>query len=62
MSSKGRLKSGEITGFSLLKRFIYDKVNDRYLMVACVGENSEANVEHLDKINRWQSGEDVPGL
>lgn len=54
--------TGEITGFSLLKRFIYDKVNDRYLMVACVGENSEANVEHLDKINRWQSGEDVPGL
>lgn len=33
--------TGKIVGFRLLKEFVYDPFQNRYLLVGCVGENSE---------------------
>lgn len=47
--------TGQIQGFKLLDHFIYDRFKDRYLLVGCVGENSEALLKSLD-IYRQQPG------
>ncbi|AHM58101.1 hypothetical protein EAL2_808p05980 (plasmid) [Peptoclostridium acidaminophilum DSM 3953] len=43
--------TGEIIGFRLLKNFIYDSANKRYLIVGCIGENSEENLKNVMKLN-----------
>lgn len=40
----------DILGFRLLPQFIYDSFERRYLMVGCVGENSEENLKKLEKM------------
>ncbi len=40
--------TGLIENFHLLNHFIYDRFNRRYLLVGCVGENAEANLQKLD--------------
>ncbi len=41
--------TGLIKGFRLLHHFIYDEFNDRYMMVGCVGENSDERLKQLDE-------------
>jgi len=41
-------RTGQIQGFKLLDHFIYDRFKNRYLLVGCVGENSEALLKSLD--------------
>lgn len=41
-------QTGMIENFHLLNHFIYDPFNRRYLLVGCVGKNSEANLKKLD--------------
>ena len=48
-------RTGQIQGFKLLDHFIYDRFKNRYLLVGCVGENSEALLKSLD-IYRQQPG------
>jgi hypothetical protein len=48
-------RTGQIQGFKLLDHFIYDRFKERYLLVGCVGENSEALLKSLD-IYRQQPG------
>ena len=40
--------TGKIENFHLLPRFIYDSFNRNYLLVGCVGNGSEANLQKLD--------------
>ena len=42
--------TGKIQGFRLLQHFVYDGFNKRYMVVGCVGEDSEAHLHQLDKI------------
>lgn len=42
--------TGDIVGFRLLKSFIYDRFKQRYLLVGCVGEDSEDNLQKLEHI------------
>lgn len=39
----------EIIGFRLLPQFVYDRFERRYLMVGCVGEDSEENLKKLER-------------
>ena len=39
----------KVQGFRLLKHFVFDPYTRRYLLVGCVGEDSE---EHLKQLNR----------
>jgi len=48
-------RTGQIQGFKLLDHFIYDRFKNRYLLVGCVGEKSEALLKSLD-IYRQQPG------
>ena len=47
--------TGQIQGFKLLDHFIHDRFKNRYLLVGCVGENSEVLLKSLD-IYRQQPG------
>ena len=40
--------TGLIKNFHLLNHFIYDRFTNRYLLVGCVGEEAEKNLEKLD--------------
>ncbi len=40
--------TGMIEDFHLLNHFIYDRFNRHYLLVGCVGKNSESNLKKLD--------------
>ena len=44
--------TGSIKGFKLLNHFIYDAIEKCYLMVGCVGEKSEENLQKLDGMIR----------
>ena len=44
--------TGQIENFRLMNHFIYDRFKKRYLLVGCVGENSEELLTKLD--NRRQ--------
>ena len=39
-------------GFHLVKRFLLDHFNKRYLLVGCVGEDS---LEMMDRLSRMQT-------
>jgi len=40
--------TGQIENFRLMHHFIYDRLKRRYLIVGCVGENSDKLLEQLD--------------
>ena len=42
--------SGHVVGFHLVKRFLLDHFNKRYLLVGCVGEDSLEIMERLSQI------------
>ena len=48
-------QTGMIKNFHLLNHFIYDRFNRRYLLVGCVGENAESNLQKLDSQQKKQS-------
>lgn len=43
--------AGDIKGFCLLHHFLYDRFHQRYLLVGCVGENSENYLKAIATIN-----------
>ncbi len=43
-------QTGQIHGFKLLHHFIYDPFDRCYLMVGCVGEKSDENLQKLDSM------------
>ena len=47
-------RTGQIENFHLLHHFIYERLANRYLLVGCVGENAEANLEKLDAQQKMQ--------
>ncbi len=49
--------TGQIENFRLMHHLLYDKFKRRYLLVGCVGENSEEILERLDN-QRQQPGWD----
>ena len=40
--------TGQVENFRLMHHFVYDRLKRRYLMVGCVGENSDKLLEQLD--------------
>ena len=40
--------TGQVENFHLMHHFMYDRFKRRYLLVGCVGENSEALLKALD--------------
>ena len=44
--------TGQIENFRLMHHLIYDKFKRRYLLVGCVGENSDQILERLDNQNQ----------
>ena len=48
-------RTGLVKNFHLLHHFIYDRFTKRYLLVGCVGENAEENLEKLDLLEEKQS-------
>ena len=47
--------TGMINNFHLLNHFIYDRFNHRYLLVGCVGQDAEKNLQFLDNQQKKQS-------
>ncbi len=47
--------TGEIENFHLLHHFIYDRLNQRYLLVGCVGKEAVENLKKLDTQQEKQS-------
>lgn len=47
--------TGMIENFHLLNHFIYDRFTNRYLLVGCVGDDAEKNLEKLDEQQTKQS-------
>ncbi|MBR5817655.1 MAG: alanine-tRNA synthetase second additional domain-containing protein [Clostridia bacterium] len=47
--------TGMIENFHLLNHFVYDRFANNYLLVGCVGEDAEKNLEKLDMQQRKQS-------
>ena len=43
--------TGRIIGFRLLDHFIYDHFHKTYMLVGCVGDDSEENIRKLEKIH-----------
>lgn len=48
-------RTGQIQNFHLLHHFIYDRFGHRYLLVGCVGEDAETNLQLLDEHQKKQS-------
>ena len=48
-------RTGQIENFHLLHHFIYNRFTGRYLLVGCVGEDAEKNLEKLDAQQKMQS-------
>lgn len=48
-------RTGQIENFHLLHHFIDDQFGRRYLLVGCVGENAEKNLQKLDDQQKKQS-------
>ena len=42
--------TGKVQGFRLLKHFVFDPYTRRYLLVGCVGEDSETYMQRLDRL------------
>lgn len=47
--------TGQIENFHLLHHFIYNRLTGKYLLVGCVGEEAEKNLEKLDAQQKMQS-------
>ena len=47
--------TGLIENFHLLHHFIYDRFNKKYLLVGCVGEDAQKNLQRLDDQQKKQS-------
>ena len=47
-------RTGQIENFHLLNHFIYDQLTKRYLLVGCVGEDAEKNLQKLDNLHQRQ--------
>ena len=47
--------TGQIKNFHLLHHFIYDRFSRRYLLVGCVGDGAEKNLQKLDDQQKKQS-------
>ena len=43
-------RTGQIENFHLLDHLVYDHLRNRYILVGCVGEGAEANLQKLDTI------------
>ena len=43
--------TGRIIGFRLLDHFIYDHFHKTYMLVGCVGDDSEENIRKLETIH-----------
>lgn len=41
----------QITGFKLLHHLVHDTINNRYLLIGCVGEDAAARLEELEQIS-----------
>lgn len=48
-------RTSQIENFHLLPHFIYNRFSGRYLLVGCVGQDAEKNLEKLDAQQRMQS-------
>ena len=48
-------RTGQIKNFHLLHHFIYNRFTGRYLLVGCVGDDAEKNLEKLDAQQKMQS-------
>ena len=48
-------RTGQIQNFHLLHHFIYDRFGRRYLLVCCVGDDAEENLQKLDAQQAKQS-------
>lgn len=48
-------RTGKIENFHLLNHFIYDRFSRSYLLVGCVGEEAEKNLQKLDAQQEKQS-------
>ena len=48
-------RTGQIENFHLLHHFIYHRLTGKYLLVGCVGEDAEKNLERLDVQQKMQS-------
>ena len=48
-------RTGKIQNFHLLNHFIYDRFSRSYLLVGCVGDNAEKNLQWLDAQQEKQS-------
>ena len=44
-------RTGRIIGFRLLDHFIYDHFHKTYMLVGCVGDDSEENIRKLETIH-----------
>jgi hypothetical protein len=44
--------TGQVQNFRLMNHFIYDPFKRRYLMIGCVGENSDKLLEKLDLVRQ----------
>jgi hypothetical protein len=44
--------TGQIENFRLMHHFIYDPFKRSYMLVGCVGENSDQILERLDNQNQ----------
>ena len=49
--------TGQIKGFCLLDHFVYDRKNDRYLLIGCVGEDTAKSMQLLDKLSKLPQDE-----
>ena len=47
--------TGQIKNFHLLHHFIYNRLTGKYLLVGCVGDDAERNLEKLDAHQKMQS-------
>lgn len=48
-------RTGQIQNFHLLHHFIYNRLTGKYLLVGCVGDDAEKNLERLDHQQKMQS-------
>ena len=49
--------TGQIRGFCLLDHFVYDRKNDRFLLIGCVGEDTAKSMQRLDKLSKLPQDE-----
>ena len=47
--------TGKIENFHLLNHLIYDRFKNQYLLIGCVGDDAEKNLNFLDKQQEKQS-------